>query len=337
MVWVVLSWKADALYVVLVQTFFNLLCLILNYLYCRFKLQVRFSISFRHGKLLKRLATFSLFIFIGNVSGQVYWRLGSFVLGAIVGAVAVANYYIGTQICWFFITFSGSIGGIFFPKLSADWAISHSLRVHNDIFCKTGRLQAMIAFLIIMGFFFLGKQFLFLWLGPGNEICYWVALIFMVGYSLPVIQGAIGPILQAIDKYAFYAWISLGISVLNIGLAIVLTRMYGLIGCAVSTALCLWVGLGIILNIYYYRIGLDVKRFFRQLQGIAVGALGCGIGLWLCFCWWPVENTWMSFILHGCTTIGIYGIVMVGLIFNQFEKELLAEGYHFLKRMLSFE
>ena len=336
-VWAVLSWKADALYLVIVQTCFNVLCVILNYLYCHFKLRVRFPIDFHHWGILKQLAAFSIFVFIGNVSGQVYWRLGSFVLGAIVGAVAVANYYIGTQICLFFLIFSGSIGGIFFPKLSADWAVNYSLKTHNDIFCKTGRLQAMIAFLILTGFILLGKQFLFLWLGPGNEICYWVALIFMIGYSLSVIQGVAGIILQAIDKYAFYAWASLAISVINVGVAVILTRLYGLIGCAVSTALCLLVGLGIVLNIYYRKIGLNVKQFFEQVCPVFVGATGAGIILCLIFSTWPVRNTWPSFLMHGCSVVILYSAVMIGIVFNSFEKELLAEGWTFCKRLLHKE
>ena len=336
MAWAVLSWKADALYLVIIQTLCNMFYVGLNYWYCRFKLAVRFPISFQHKELLKRLATFSLFVFIGNVSGQVYWRLGSFVLGAIVGAVAVANYYIGTQICLFFLIFSGSIGGIFFPKLSADWVINYSLATHNDIFCKTGRLQAMIAFLVLTGFAFLGKQFLFLWLGPGNEICYWVALIFMVGYSLSIIQNVAGSILQAIDKYAFYAWASLAISAVNIVVAIILTRVYGLIGCAVSTALCLLVGLGIVLNIYYSKIGLDVKRFFQQLTSVFIGALGAGVCLWFIFSKWPVENTWISFIVHGCSIVAIYTGIMIGFVFNAFEKSLLIEGINYTKRFLCF-
>ena len=336
MAWAVLSWRADALYLVLVQTGFNILCVMLNYLYCRFRLQVRFPISFQYREILKRLTTFSLFVFIGNISGQVYWRLGSFVLGAMVGAVAVANYYIGTQICLFFLIFSGSIGGLFFPKLSADWAINYSLDTHNDIFCKTGRLQAMVAFLILTGFALLGKQFLFLWLGPGNEICYWVALIFMVGYSLSVIQGAAGVILQAIDKYAFYAWASLGISVLNLVLAVVVTRRYGLIGCAFSTALCLFVGLGTILNVYYHKIGLNIKQFFQQLQSIFYAAVAVSIVLLFIFRIWVVQNNWTSFLIHGCVIVALYGIVMGIFVFNPFEKTLMSEGWSFCKHLLKF-
>lgn len=336
MAWAVLSWKADALYLVLVQTGFNILCVGLNYLYCRFKLGVRFPISFRHGALLKQLITFSLFVFIGNVSGQIYWRLGNFVLGAMIGAVAVANYYIGTQICLFFFVLSSGIGGIFFPKLSADWAKSYSLTTHNDIFCKTGRLQGMIAFLIVTGFALLGKQFLFLWLGPGNEICYWVALILMIGCSLSVVQGVAGAILQAIDKFAFFAWASLIISAVNIAVAIVLTHWYGLIGCALAMSLCLLLGLGTALNIYYCKIGLDVKRFFQQLKGVVIGTVGTGAFLWLVFRGWPVQNTWMSFIAHGCLIVLVYSAVMVGCVFNTFEKELLAEGWGFTKRVLGF-
>ncbi len=330
MVWGVLSWKADVLNIVWVQTFFNILVIGISYIYCRVKLQVHFPLYRVPGALIRKLAAFSLTIFIGNVSGQIYWRLGSWVLGAIAGAVAVANYYISSQICLFFLIFSSSIGSVFLPKLSADSAKSVSLQSHNEIFCRTGRLQALIACLILIGFVCLGREFLTLWLGPGNEVCYWPAVILMAGYMLSVIQGIAPTALQAMNRYSWFAYIYLASAGCNILLAFVLSKYYGVIGCALAAAFCLLVLQGLAVNIYYNRVGLDVRHFIREVAPIIISSVLVWLGLWGLGTVWPVQTSWTSFMLHGVVIVMVYVVVMCRFVLNPFEWTVLNECWQFI-------
>ncbi len=331
LIWGVLHWKANVLYVACAQTLVNTAIYIGAYIYCKTRLQVRFAWGKIPWTWMRRIVQFSGAVFVGNVAGQIYWRLGGFVLGAIAGAVAVANYYIATQICLFFIMLSSSVGNVFLPKLSADAVKSDSLQNHNEIFCRAGRLQGMIALLICVGFALLGREFLRLWLGPGNEVCFWPALILMVGYTLSVVQSVAGTALQAIDRYSGVAYIALSTAVLNIGMTIWLGKMYGVTGSAVSAAFCLLVVQGIAVNIYYNRVGLKVWPFMREVAPVVGAALAVLAGLCLLWRAWPVAHTWVSFVTHGVVIVGIYAAVMAAFVFDRFEWDVVRECWEFIR------
>lgn len=330
LIWGVLCWKQNVLYVALAQTCVNIGIVGVNYIYCRVKLGVRFGKYPASWSRVKQLTRFSWAVFVGNIAGTVYWRLGAFVLGAVAGAVAVANYYIASQICLFFIILSTNVGNIFLPKLSADAATSSSLASHNDIFCKAGRLQGLVAFLIWIGFALLGRVFLQLWLGPGNEVCYGPALILMTGYLLSIMQSVAGTALLSIDRYAGFAYISLGAAVLNILLAVPLSMYYGVSGSAVAAAFCLLVLQGVAANLYFNRVGLQVRRFIRAVAPVA--GLAAGVWLLLDGLWhyWPVRATWMSFVAHGVVIVGVYASLAGWLVLDRFEWDVLNECWQFI-------
>ncbi len=322
-VWAILAWKASVLNLVLVQTVFNLFCISMNYLYCKRRLNLSFPINFGDVVLMKELAGFSFFVFLHSVMDIVFWRLGQLILGAIVGAVAVANYAIAMQLTLFVIFLPTNMSSVFLPQLSAITSKTKDMTQINAIFCKLGRLQYMFIMLLLIGFAFLGKTFIVLWIGPGYNVCYYVALILIAAYVLDVSQNAGNSVLQAMKKHAFRAYVYVAMSVLDIVLCIIFAKRYGEIGCAVATVICLIIGSGFAINWYYARIGIDLKRFFYNLFSISKGiilSLVLIIGL---FYIWPIKNTWYSLFAHGLIISGIYCILIWGMAFNQYEKDLV--------------
>jgi len=332
--WGVLSLHGGALGLVLLQTVFNIAIVGIYYGYCRFKLQVRFRLRVPVRKCLWELISFSWAVFVFNAADQVYWRLGSIVLGAVIGAAVVANYAIGMHIFWLFVLLSVGVSRVFLPKLSADWARTGSLESHNSVFCQVGRIQFMVACLILVGFFFVGKSFILLWLGAGYEVSYWITLILMAGCLIAVAQSVSIAILQAMNKFAVAAYIRLFVSVLSIGVAVYFSRYWGEVGCAVASSICMLCCQTVLLNIYYRKLGLKIKKFFQAISPLLIWSVVAGILCWSVFVWWPVAATWCSFLLHGCCVVLIYGTVMVTLGFNQFERDLCREMITFVKQKI---
>lgn len=322
LVWGILAWKASVLNLVLVQTVFALAVITMNFLYCTWKLRVRFRLNFTHKALMKELTGFSIFVFLHALVDQVYWRLGQLVLGAVSGAAAVANYAIAMQLILAYTFIPSTMSGVFLPQLSSIAAKTTDLREIDAIFCKLSRLQFTIVMLLFIGFAFLGKTFITLWVGPGYSICYWIALIIMVAYILDVSQNIGNAILQALKKHAFRAYVYIVMALLNVCLCIPFGKLYGEIGCAVSTAICLLLGSGIAINWYYAHIGLDLKRFFGNLLDTLKGILPAVILIQMGFFLFPLQNTWVSFLIHGCLVTGVYALCAWFLSFNAYEKQL---------------
>lgn len=322
-IWGILSWQASVLNLVLVQTAFNLLMIFLNYLYCKIKLQLSFPTNFSDKLILGELTGFSIFIFLHTVMDQIYTRLGQLVLGAVDGASSVASYAIAIQLVGFSITLPAAIGSVFLPKISALAIQNKDMKEINAIFCKIGRLQFMAIMLLLVGFAFLGKTFIYLWVGKGYEICYWVALLLMAAYVLDVSQNIGIPILQALKKHAFRAYVYIAMAALNTVLCILLAKRYGEIGCALATTVCLLLGSGVAINWYYAHIGLDVKLFFRNLGYIFMGIIPAIILVWGLFWKFPLQPSWISLVWHGVSLTGIYCVSAWLLAFNDYEKNLI--------------
>ncbi len=324
-VWAILSYKASALNVVLVQSFFVLIVVTINYIYCRYKLKIRFYINLKNKQLVKSLTKFSFFIFLHSIMDQIYWRVGQLVLGAVSGSLAVANYAIAMQITIFTIFIPASISTVFLPKISAIIASSKNLIEVDKIFCKLGRLQFNIILLLFLGFVLLGKTFLVLWVGnnTGYEICYFVCLIIIFGYIIDVTQSVGISILQAMNKHAFRAYVYVVMAILNIILSIVLAKKYGELGCAFSTMSCLLLGSGVLINWYYKKIGLNIKAFWKNLMNIFFSAVVSFIMAILVWRIYPLTNTWISFLAHGIIFVLIYICFSWMLALNSYEKDLI--------------
>ena len=335
LIWGVLVWKASVVGVVWVQTIVNIGFIVSLFIYCKQQFHLCIKPIFNDKTLLKQLAGFSFFVFCGNVANQLYTRLGPLVLGVLVGALAVANYYIAAQLLMVFTVIPSLIGSVFLPKLSGEFVSQKNLELHNDIFCKTGRLQAMVALLILVGFVLLGKVFLVLWLGPGNEMCYRLAVVLMCGVVLNVVQSVAPSVLLAIDKYRFYAFCSLAMALLNMGLAYPLIRLYATMGCAVAYVLSVGIANGILLNMYYRKIGLNIRAFFHAVWPVVRAGIIAGVLLWALWQVWPVKNAWGSFILHGMCVVGVYAIMMAIWVFNSFEWDIVREMWQKIGQLVS--
>lgn len=325
LVWAVLAWKASVLNLVLTQTAVNAAVILLNYVYCKQKLHLSFPISFQDKKLMKELLGFSFFIFLHGVMDQVYWRLGPLILGAVSGAAVVASYAIALQITLFAIFLPTNMSAVFLPRLSSLAAQGNQLPEINSIFCKLGRLQFMCMMLLVTGFGFLGKQFLELWVGPQYSICYGIVMILLAAYILDVTQSIGIPLLQAMKKHAFRAYVYVAMSILNAGLCFPLAKYYGEIGCACATAICLTIGSGFMMNWYYARVGIDIKNFFKQLVYISGALVIAGLVIAGVFILWPLQANWLNFLSHGVVLTLIYGLCLWGLAFNSYERQLVRE------------
>lgn len=106
-----------AVAMVVVQTLFNLVTLLLNYYYCRRKIGIRIVFGrFRWG-FLREVTVYSFWIFLNAIMDRIYWGTGQFVLGATVGTAAVAVFCRSVYLKDMYYSFSTSISGVFYPKL----------------------------------------------------------------------------------------------------------------------------------------------------------------------------------------------------------------------------
>ena len=265
------GYKAVAM--VVVQTIFNVLTLVLNFIYCRRKLNIHIYFRFKHFHwgFLKEVAIYSFWIFLNAIMDRVYWSTGQFVLGAMVGTAAVAVFAIAIQLEGMYMQFSTAISSVFLPKVTAMVATNRSRKEISDLFIRTGRMQYIVLAYILSGFIIFGRQFIELWAGAGYTDAYIISLLFFIPLTVPLIQNLGITILQARNEMKFRSVLYIIIALVSLAMQIVLTRYFGGIGCAMGVSGALVVGQILIMNVYYRRRqDLDIKTFWKEISKMSI-------------------------------------------------------------------
>ena len=168
-----------------------------------------------------------------------------------------------------------------------------------------------------------GRQFLHLWVGDEFTAAYGYTVILMAGLIIPLVQNTGILILQAKNKHAFRAIVFVIIAILNVCISIPLSKIYGATACAVVTSASLLLGQGLILNLYYARLGVQVLPFFKHVGKIfAVMLLPVGIAAWLISQLPPKPSVIMLGAQIALFT-ALYGLTMWALAMNGYEKNLI--------------
>lgn len=259
-----IGYKAIAL--VVVQTVFNILTLIINCLYCRYRLRIQIHFTKIKWSFLKEISVYSFWIFLNVIMDKVYWGTGQFVLGALSGTVAVAIFSVAILLQQMYFQFSTSISSVLLPKITAMVALKKSPREISDLFIRTGRLQCIIMALILSAFIVFGRTFIRLWAGDGYELSFVITLIFFSTLFIPMIQNTGIAIIQARNQMRFRSLAYLFTSLASLVCQVLLARPFGVIGCAAAIGGALIIGQGLIMNIYYYKVQkIDIPKFWHEI------------------------------------------------------------------------
>ena len=276
-----MGYKAIAM--VVVQTVFNILTLLINYIYCKRHLHIK--VLFRSFKwhFLKEVAIYSFWIFMNVVMDRFYWNTGQFILAMFSGTAAVATFALSIQLVHMYVAFSTAVNGVFLPKVSAMVAQNDDKTEISNMFIKVGRIQYLVMGLVLSGFVVFGRQFIALWAGEGYEETYWITLILFAALFIPLIQNLGIVILQARNQMKFRSLLYIIIAMVGLAFQVLLAREYGGMGCAFAIAAALLLGQGLVMNIYYKRKqDIDIARFWWEILKMAMVAVVIGVvSVWI--------------------------------------------------------
>ncbi len=307
------GYKAVAM--VVVQTIFNVLTLVINFIYCRRKLNIHIYFRFKHFHwgFLKEVALYSFWIFLNAIIDRVYWSTGQFVLGAMVGTAAVAVFAIAIQLEGMYMQFSTAISSVFLPKVTAMVATNRSRKEISDLFIRTGRIQYIVLAYILSGFIIFGRQFIDLWAGAGYSDAYIIALLFFIPLTVPLIQNLGITILQARNEMKFRSILYIIIALVSLAMQILLTRHFGGIGCAMGVSGALVVGQILIMNVYYRRRqDLDIMTFWKEISKMSIIPIVLIISSMLVIRHFFALDSWGKLILG----IAAFSLVYIPLFFR---------------------
>lgn len=261
-----LSYGYKAIAMVIVQTVFNVLNLVIQYIYCIRKLKIRINFSRFEIGFLKEVFIYSLWIFLDVIMNKIYWSTGQFILGAYVGTIAISVFAVAIQLEGMYMMFSSAISSVFLPKVTAMVTKNDDKKEISSLFIRTGRLQNVMMSFILFGFIVFGKSFIVLWAGPEYGDSYIIALLFFIALYFPLIQNLGITILQARNQMKFRGVLLVVMSIISLIFQIIFAKQWGGVGCAVAISAALIIGQGFVMNIYYRNNqSIDIARFWKEI------------------------------------------------------------------------
>ena len=254
----------DSISIVILDTIVNILVIFINAYFVIKILAVKIKLHFFEKKLVKEIFSYSVWIFIFAMVGQFQWTSGQVILGIISGTKYVAVYGVGIMLGTYYGAFSTAISGVFLPRATKMTVLEASGAELTDMMIRIGRFSLLILLLILGGFILFGQQFIALWIGENYAKSWWVALIIMIAYTLPLTQAFANSILEAKNKFAFKAVVYISLLTLGTIAGAFMIKFYGIIG-LISGSTLGWISSQVVMNFYYQRkIDLDITRFFKE-------------------------------------------------------------------------
>lgn len=321
---VLLNFGYKSIALVALNTTFNIGTLLLNYIYCKKKLNIRLRFGKLDVKLVKEIMAYSVWIFLNSVMDKINWNVDQFILGTISGTAVVAVYSVASQLNQMYLNFSTAIAGVMLPKVAKMEEQKASDAEFTQVFIQTGRIQYIVMALIMSGFVLYGQEFInLLWVGPEYSQSYIIACILMLPLTIPLIQNVGLNIIQAKNQYKFRVIVLFIFAIFNLIVTVFLSKLYGGIGAAIGTALSIICGQIIFMNVFYYKkTHIDIPKFWKNIFKMSIPVLivvFIGVIIKKIF---PITNS-LKLILQILIYTVIYLIVMWRFGTNQYEKELI--------------
>ena len=311
---------------IILTTILNIIVLLSNFLFCKFKLHIKFRYGFLEKKVMFEIFAYSFFIFLNTIIEKVNHEVDKFILGAVSGTIAVSIYSVANQLQSIFTNLSTGISGVLLPKLTKikeDKSIDEK-KEFTRLFIKIGRIQYIVMALVLTGFILFGKEFIVnIWVGEEYIESYYVVVILVLPAIIPLIQNTGLSILQVLNKYKYRTIIFFFIAIINVLISIPLAQKYNAIGSAIGTSIAVLLGQVIILNIYYQKsIKINIIQFWKEISHMTIPVIFTfiiGIILKKIF---PI-NTIISFGIEIIVYIITYMILMWTFALNKEEKEMI--------------
>ena len=317
----VLTMGGKAIALVIIDTVFNIMFMSIEAYFVFFILKVKIKLHSFQTSFLKQIFSYSIWIFVYGIVAQFQWKAGHIVLGKIAYPEVLAVYAIGLTLGSYYGAFSSAITGVFLPRATQMTVNNASPKELTNTMIKIGRVSFIVLMYILGAFGLFGKQFVFLWVGESFYDSYIIALTIMIAYTIPLVQGVTGPLIEAQNKVAFKSITYLIFLVLGTLIGYFLALKHGAIGMISGTILG-WIIAQNVMNIFYYRVlKLEIIRFFKELfhKTLLVFIISIAIGFFINYI--PGVG-WLNFIFKSLLYTFTFIILIYNFGFIEFEKEL---------------
>ncbi|OUQ79819.1 oligosaccharide flippase family protein [Flavonifractor sp. An100] len=309
--------SVNLLMTVLVRAFFVLYVLI------KIKLVPRFT-GIELG-FIKEIVAYSSLILLQMVATQINASVDQILIGSLVTASTsiLAVYSVGTQVTQYFQSIGSAFTGVLMPGVVALVECGAEPEKLTAEMIRVGRIILIVLGIIWGGFLVCGKQFIELWAGGENSEAYVVAVILMSAYLFTLTESIGSQILWAKNQHREQAILKIVIVLINIILTVFLIQWEPLIGATIGTFISLMLGDVLVMNlIFVIKLKINLRHYYLSLFKGLVPSIIIAIVVGSVFKM-LMPNVWLGLISNILLMCIVYGVAMMTIGMNTYEKHLI--------------
>ncbi len=319
----ILSWGGKAISLVVIDTVLNVLIVLVTFAFVFKKLNIRITLKKYDKKMVREIFSYSFWVFLFSIVHQFQWNAGQVVLGITTSTTLVAIFGVGVLIGGYYNAFAGVITSMLLPKATQLIIQEKTGLEITEVYIKIGRMISYILFLILSGFLLFGKPFIGLWLGNDYMESWIIAILMMLGMTMPILQVFGNSILEAKKKNKFKALVS----IVTVSIAVVIgyyfSQSYGVKGMMLPLFFAMIFN-SIIMNFYFVKI-FDFK-FIYFVRTVIVKPLLVFVPLTL-LGYWGLKyiniDSWFRFASLGILYAIVFLTLTYSLLMNNYEKSFI--------------
>lgn len=258
---------------------------------------------------------FSIYRFIWIVANQLIFYSDSLVIAVFLGAGAIAPYTIAGSL----INYGRNVVSLVTDTLAPSAArmdAKDDLAGLQRLLIVGTRLALLVTLPICVGFLFLGRQFITLWMGES----YAHSAVFLMVLTIPQFgsmpQYVSSLVLAGMARHRAFAYFALAEGIANVLLSIFLVQRMGLIGVAWGTAITHLINTTLVVPLYTLRVlHLGVGEYLSRaiirplVCAVPLVALGYRFSL--------LEHaSWPIFAAEATAMCAVFGIVSYFVCFD---------------------
>lgn len=231
--------------------------------------------------VIRQLWSYSSYLFLLSITGQVIYYTDNIIVGALVSAEAVAFYAIGGRLLQYMQQPTAAMAQTFMP-LASSLEAQDKHDALRELLIQGTRAALLVSLPIAVVLFFRGGTFIGLWMGKEYaQISGKVLRILLFATFVQVGNHANANIIYGLGKHRIPALWQTAEAVVNLVLCILLAKQWGLYGVAWSVVIPELVVQGVLWPRYVSRL-LSVslgkyllEAWLRPLVAVVPLAVGC--------------------------------------------------------------
>lgn len=294
---------------------------------------LHFKIKFHYWSfsIVKPAIGLMLAILLQSVMGFTTSTIDKTILGILCTKTDVAVYSISATIVTMFNTLPIVISGLFQPQVTRMIVNNATSSKLTDLVIRVGRWQFILTGAVLFGFILFGYDFIKIWVGEEMKQAVIITLIILPFNMIPLVQTVCLSILNGYDKRLHRSLVLIVMAIINVIVSIYLVKKIGVLGAPIGTAISYFLGQGVAMNIYYYKvIKLEVSRMFKEIFSKTLPALIITTVLSYPLTYWTDINI-VSFGIKVILFLAIFSVIMMKWGFNKEEKSVAMQFISRLK------